>query len=182
MKEFKSLNKLVGKLEFVLAGARQWLLVVAISSLPMSGVAQEKATRVSPVDSLLPMLGGLLVILGFIFLLAFLFKRFTNFSPSSKNIKVLETQMIGTKEKLVIVKVQQQSFLIGVTANSISQLGELNMDSLNGESENSDSTNQTDEKIKATLDTPSFKSVLSSIVKNSMGIKNSSKNIDKLAG
>jgi len=38
---------------------------------------------------------------------------------------VIESQVVGNKEKLMIVQVQQQQFLIGVTGHTISQLGEL---------------------------------------------------------
>ncbi len=88
-------------------------------------LALEKNKTLTPTESLLPMLGGLLAILAIIFILAFIFKRFSNFGLSSKNIKVIESQVIGNKEKLMIIQVQQQQFLIGVTGHSISQLGEL---------------------------------------------------------
>jgi len=81
--------------------------------------------KATPVESLLPMLFGLVAILGVIFVLAFLFKKFSNFGLSNGNIKVLETQVLGSKEKLMIVEVKQQQFLIGVTGHNISQLGEL---------------------------------------------------------
>lgn len=84
----------------------------------------------TPVESLLPMLSGLVVILAVIFVLAFLFKKFSNFGLSNGNIKVLETQVLGSKEKLMIIKVKQQQFLIGVTSQSISQLGELKNEEL----------------------------------------------------
>jgi len=84
-----------------------------------------KTKALTPVESLMPMLFGLGVILLVIFGLAFVFRKFSNFGLSGKNIKVIETQMIGAKEKLVIVQVQDQQFLIGVTGHNISQLGEL---------------------------------------------------------
>jgi len=87
--------------------------------------ALEKNKTLTPTESLLPMLTGLLAILAVIFVLAFVFKRFSNFGLASKNIKVIESQVIGNKEKLMIVQVQQQQFLIGVTGHTISQLGEL---------------------------------------------------------
>ena len=107
------------------------LICLVINAFPLVGGAVEIATKttelksVSPAESLLPMLLGLIVILFIIFLLAFLFKRFTNFSPAGNSIKIVETQIIGSKEKLMIIEVEQQKFLIGVTGQSISQLGEL---------------------------------------------------------
>ena len=177
MNESKSLNRVL--LEKLSDNSRLIKSLVSCFVLIFSfnALSQEKQLKLTPVDSLLPMLGGLLVILLFIFGLAFLFKRFTNFSPSSKNIKILETQMIGTKEKLVIVKVQQQSFLIGVTANTISQLGELNLDEQTVDVEQTVPKSSTDSPSS-----PDFKSVLGNIVRNSVGLKNTSNDVNKLVG
>lgn len=101
----------------------QLLLFSSIYSSQL--MALEKNKVLTPSESLLPMLTGLLLILAVIFLLAFVFKRFSNFGLSSKNIKVIESQVVGNKEKLMIIQVQQQQFLIGVTGHTISQLGEL---------------------------------------------------------
>jgi len=92
-------------------------------STPSFAVGNEKVA--TPLESVLPMLTGLGAILIIIFVLAFLFKKFSNFGLSGKNIKVLETQLIGNNEKLMIVEVREQQFLLGVTRHSINQLGEL---------------------------------------------------------
>lgn len=99
--------------------------------LSLSTSAQETATGLSnissqsPMESIFPMLLGLLSILALIFGLAFILKRFTNFNPSAGNIKVLESQRLGAKEKLIIVEVQEQQLLLGVTPQNITQLAEL---------------------------------------------------------
>ncbi|MCW8878790.1 MAG: flagellar biosynthetic protein FliO [Kangiellaceae bacterium] len=103
--------------------------LILISSLSTS--AQETASGIttistqSPMESIFPMLLGLLSILALIFGLAFVLKRFTNFNPGAGNIKVLESQRLGAKERLVIVEVQGQQLLLGVTPQSITQLAEL---------------------------------------------------------
>ena len=105
--------------------------VTVISTLP--AIALEKSVdkkqidnlSQDPIESLLPMLGGLLVVLAFIFLLAFLAKRFNKFGSNSNLIKVIETCAIGHKEKLSIVSVGDDYFLIGITASSIQQIGKL---------------------------------------------------------
>ena len=97
----------------------------------LSTKAQENTSEIktiaaqSPVESLLPMLAGLLAILMVIFCLAFLLKRFTHFNPATGHIKVLETQRLGAKERLIIVEVQDQQLLLGVTSQNITQLTEL---------------------------------------------------------
>ncbi|WP_210330249.1 flagellar biosynthetic protein FliO [Aliikangiella sp. G2MR2-5] len=85
----------------------------------------EKLEKVTPVDSLLPMLLGLLCVITIIFFLAFLLKKLTNFTPQNNLLKVLECQRIGPKEKLLIVKVQDKQLLLGVTPNNISMLTQL---------------------------------------------------------
>lgn len=177
MKEFKNSNRHPLDRSRLKPCCHKTLLSSCMVLFSLSVSSQEKQLQLTPVDSLLPMLGGLVVILFFIFGLAFLFKRFTNFSPNSKNIKILETQMIGTKEKLVIVKVQQQKFLIGVTANSISQLGELDLDNQSVEEDilNSSALNESEKA-------PDFKSVLSNIVRKSVGLPSTSNDVNKLAG
>jgi flagellar biosynthetic protein FliO len=84
-----------------------------------------------PIDSLLPMLGGLLVIIVFIFFLAYLFKRFSNLNTGTRLISIVESYAIGHKEKLAIVKVENECFLIGITASSINPIGKLDSLKLN---------------------------------------------------
>ncbi len=112
-------SSLVTKSTVVFAGAVSTELKAATTT-----------THLTPTDSIFPMLTGLVVILFIIFGLAYIFKRFSNFSVSSRSIKVLETQSLGHKEKIIIVQVRDQQFLLGVTGQSINQLGELKVDTV----------------------------------------------------
>jgi len=108
-----------------------YALFYTITSTEINAAEKKEITAImSPIDSIIPMLSGLVVILVVIFGLAYLFKKFSGFNIASQNIRVLETQIIGHKEKIMIIKVRRQQFLIGVTAQSISQLGELETDEL----------------------------------------------------
>ncbi len=133
-------------------------------------IALEKSKVPSPSESLLPMLTGLLVILAVIFILASVFKRFSNFGLGSNNIKVIESQVIGNKEKLMIVQVQQQQFLIGVTGHTISQLGELNQTVMEpgGELKTNQSTNNHSSSKKKEFDisTLPFGNILTQLIKS----------------
>jgi len=103
-----------------------YIVFFASISTGLNAVEKNKpVAAMDPIDSLLPMLGGLIAILVVIFSLAYLFKKFSGFNIASQNIRVLETQVIGHKEKIMIVQVREQQFLIGVTGHSINQLGEL---------------------------------------------------------
>ena len=84
-----------------------------------------KPTQITPIESLLPMLLGLSAILFVIFILALLMKKVTGLNVISNNIKVIESQSLGAKEKLVIVEIQGQQHVLGVTAHSINQICQL---------------------------------------------------------
>jgi len=125
---------------------------VTLISFGLNAVEKNKpVAALDPIDSIVPMLGGLVAILVVIFSLAYLFKKFSGFNIASQNIRVLETQIIGHKEKLMIIQVRQQQFLIGVTGHTINQLGEL---------DSSDFSNQGD------INTSKFFSTIKSKGKN----------------
>jgi len=99
----------------------------SLSAFSAEVISNEKSavTKITPVESLLPMLFGLLSILAIIFLLAILVKKVTGLNIVSNNIKVIESQSLGAKEKLVIVEIQEQQFVLGVTAHAINQICQL---------------------------------------------------------
>ncbi len=101
--------------------------ILADEKLVKSSAFSEKvsATQSTPIESLLPMLLGLAGILAIIFILAFLLKKVTGLNIVSNHIKIIESQSLGAKEKLVIVEIQQQQYVLGVTAHSINQICEL---------------------------------------------------------
>lgn len=72
----------------------------------------------------------LLIVLSLIFLLAWFARRF-NLStalPARKGMRVIASQSLGTKEKLVIVQVGSEHLLLGVTAQNIRMLKTLPQD------------------------------------------------------
>lgn len=85
-----------------------------------------KLSEQTPAQSLLPMLGGLLAVLVLIFLLASMLKKFSSFNLVANHIKVIESQSLGSKEKLVIVEIQDRQLVLGVTPHSINAITELN--------------------------------------------------------
>ena len=96
------------------------LLVQSISAA--QAVAEKKLTAA---DSVLPMLMGLLGILAIIFILAAVLKRFSGFNLVANHIKVIESQNLGAKEKLIIVEVQGKQYLLGVTPHTINRIDSL---------------------------------------------------------
>lgn len=103
------------------------LLAVAVICFSPSLVAAESIAKVqpTPAQSLLPMLGGLAAVLVLIFILATMLKKLSNLNLTSNHIKVIESQPLGAKEKLVIVEIQNKQIVLGVTPHSIQPVTEL---------------------------------------------------------
>ncbi len=76
--------------------------------------------------SLIKVFLSLLLVLAFIAVMAWASRRLDRFKRlSNDTLKVEKTLSLGSKEKLVLIKVENKSLLIGVTANSINTLMEL---------------------------------------------------------
>ncbi len=71
------------------------------------------------------MITSLVIVLGLIFLLAFVAKKL-RITPSSKEgVKLVANLAVGTKERVVIVEVQGEQFMLGVTPSQINLLHKL---------------------------------------------------------
>lgn len=99
------------------------IFLIVLSGFHMLEAAQVSDNLV--IGKMLPMLAGLLGVLAVIFALAFVFRKITSLNMVSKNINVVESQNIGTKEKLVVVEVQGEQYLLGVTSHQINPICEL---------------------------------------------------------
>lgn len=74
---------------------------------------------------LLQLLFGLLLVVAVIFLLAWLVRRIQNSLPVSKAnqaIRLVATQPLGTRERLLLVQVGKEQILLGITPGSIEPL------------------------------------------------------------
>jgi flagellar protein FliO/FliZ len=93
-----------------------------------STLANNTLTRTSDpsnVATLANMVGGLIVVLAVIFLLAYIVKRL-NLVPSNGGvIKTIAVTPIGQREKVVLVEVNGQQYLLGVTSQQINLLDKL---------------------------------------------------------
>ncbi|KFZ36893.1 hypothetical protein HR45_13910 [Shewanella mangrovi] len=72
--------------------------------------------------SIAGMFGGLLVVLLLIFVLAFIVKRLNLATGNSAAIKVKAQSALGPKERVVLVELDGQQYLLGVTSQQISLL------------------------------------------------------------
>jgi|GEM_PF-1871656 len=104
---------------------RVTFLLFLIGCQSLVAAESETVSQLTPAQSLLPMLGGLMGILVLIFLLAAVLKKFTSLNLVSGHMKVIDTQNLGSKEKLVIVEIQNKQYVLGVTAHTINPVCEL---------------------------------------------------------
>lgn len=77
---------------------------------------------------LLRTLGSLALVVGLILALAWIAKRFLKldrWSSLGSDIKVLQSQMIGSKKQLMVIEVENRRLLIGVAQDQINALCEL---------------------------------------------------------
>ncbi|WP_213663791.1 flagellar biosynthetic protein FliO [Stutzerimonas stutzeri] len=96
-------------------------LLVALPAL-----AAEPAASMSSTDmgaQLSKLLLGLLLVVGLIFLLAWLLRRVQQMNPrGTRVIKLVSSQALGPRERLVLVQVGSEQVLIGLSAGRITPL------------------------------------------------------------
>ncbi len=101
-----------------------------ILSLPLGALAAEPATQaVTPLASsgiggqLVQLLLGLLLVIGLIFLLAWLMRRVQQSGPRGNQvIKLLASQALSPRDRLVLVQVGNEQILLGLSAGRITPL------------------------------------------------------------
>lgn len=69
--------------------------------------------------------GSLIVVLGLLFGLAWLYKKLAIKLPGSNHIKIVSSVMLGPRERILVIEVQGKQRVLGVTANQINMLFEL---------------------------------------------------------
>ncbi|MHB1371692.1 MAG: flagellar biosynthetic protein FliO [Pseudomonadaceae bacterium] len=94
--------------------------------LALPALAAEPATSMSSTDmgaQLSKLLLGLLLVVGLIFLLAWLLRRVQQMNPrGTQVIKLVSSQALGPRERLVLVQVGSEQVLIGLSAGRITPL------------------------------------------------------------
>lgn len=75
------------------------------------------------------MFAVLAILLGVIFMAAYIFKRmnfqYNGLLGSPKNMKLLETLYLGPKKSIALLRVGQETFMLGIAANQISLLSKI---------------------------------------------------------
>ncbi|QFU23481.1 flagellar biosynthetic protein FliO [Shewanella eurypsychrophilus] len=96
-----------------------------VSGLAASPTVVATAEKGSAISTMTNMLGGLVIVLAIIFVLAYIVKRL-NLAPSSHSVlKTLAVMPLGQREKIVLLEVDGQQYLLGVTAQQVSVIDKL---------------------------------------------------------
>jgi flagellar protein FliO/FliZ len=101
-----------------------------ILAWPLTALAAEPAAQSAPslaesgmAGQLVQLLLGLLLVIGLIFLLAWLMRRVQQVGPrGGQVIKILASQALGPRDRLVLVQVGQEQILLGLTPGRITPL------------------------------------------------------------
>ncbi len=69
--------------------------------------------------------GSLIIVLGLLFGLAWLYKKLAIKLPGSSHIKIISSVMLGPRERILVIEVQGKQKVLGVTSHQINMLFEL---------------------------------------------------------
>lgn len=109
------------------AGAALFALVYAPVLLAQNEVAK---TRVEPMSAeyVVKTIIGMIVVVGIIIALAWLVRRMGRMNGLlSGEIKIVSSLSLGTREKLVLVQVGEEQFLLGATAQQINRIARIKL-------------------------------------------------------
>ena len=105
-------------------------LLALFLSMPLVAIAAEPAGKAATpmagsdiAGQLGQLLLGLLLVIGLIFLLAWLLRRVQQLNPKGGQvIKLLSSQALGPRDRLVLVQVGNEQVLLGLSAGRITPL------------------------------------------------------------
>lgn len=100
-----------------------YLLVGACFMLPFE--ANSAPQSLSNPSSIVSIFLSLLLVVGVVFMLAFVMRRFNVTQSGTANLKVVASMMAGSKERVMVIDVGGEQHLLGVTAHNINHLAKL---------------------------------------------------------
>jgi flagellar protein FliO/FliZ len=116
-KESKSLDKQ--------KAYKTWAWIAFGSCLCISFEANSAPQSLSNPTSIVSIFLSLLLVIGIVFMLAFLMRRFNVTQSGTSNIKIVASMMAGTKERVLVIEVAGEQHLLGITAHNINHLATL---------------------------------------------------------
>ena len=122
--------------------------------------------------SILSIFLSLLLVIAIIFAFAFIARRFNVTQAGNGQMKVVASMTAGAKEKIMVVDVGGEQFLIGITAHNINQLGKLDTPI--------ETTSKMDKASANSSEAPAFKDKLISAMAEAMvGASSKKKNMSE---
>lgn len=107
-----------------------------LAVLPAALYAAAPAAEIVSVSRVASLVLGLLVVLAVFLLLVLLLKKLSGTrGPGKGNMQLIDTMHLGSKERLVIVRVIDEYLLLGVSAQGINRLEALPADGFNSPGE-----------------------------------------------
>ena len=116
-KESKSLDKQ--------KAYKTWAWIAFCSCLCVPFEAYSASESLSNPTSIVSIFLSLLLVIGVVFILAYLMRRFNVTQSGTSNLKVVASMMAGAKERVLVIEVAGEQHLLGVTAHNISHLATL---------------------------------------------------------
>ena len=74
---------------------------------------------------LLPVALSLIVVVAIVFAIGFLMKRVNWVGNGSRQLRVVASLMVGTRERIAVIQVGEEQHLVGITAHAINHMGRL---------------------------------------------------------
>ena len=116
-KESKSLDKQ--------KAYKTWAWIALGACFCISFEAHSAPQSMSNPTSIVSIFLSLLLVIGVVFMLAFLMRRFNVTQSGTSNLKVVASMMAGSKERVMVIEVAGEQYLLGVTAHNINHLATL---------------------------------------------------------
>ena len=114
----------------------------------------------------LSMMGSLLLVIGLLVATLFLIKKMgpSISNASNKRLQILEVQNLGARQKLLLVSVNADQVLIGISPQGMTNLGSWSVDQQT-EHEGKDQSSDVSENNKTNSSLGNFKQLLAQTVK-----------------
>jgi flagellar protein FliO/FliZ len=104
---------------------KTWAWIALGSCLCIPFEASSAPQSISNPTSIVSIFLSLLLVIGVVFMLAFLMRRFNVTQSGTSNLKVVASMMAGTKERVMVIEVAGEQHLLGITAHNINHLATL---------------------------------------------------------
>ena len=89
------------------------------------GARAQSTQLITDPSSVVSIFLSLILVIGVIFALAYVMRRFNVGVIGNNQLKVVASMVAGTKEKIIVIQVGEEQHLIGVTSQQITHLSKL---------------------------------------------------------